>query len=401
MSIQGLRTTMNFVSGQRPLNWREGILLLYPNGKAPLTALTAAMKQNSTDDPEFNWWEKIAPTRRVVVSGVITGAQTGIGLVSGAMQFKVGDVLMAEATGELMRVTAAPTVDTAITAVTRGFGGTTAAGVDPAAVNPNLVDVGSVYEEGSDAPPGVNYDPTKVRNYTQIFRNTLEATRTAMKTRLRTGDAVREAKRECLEIHSIDMERAFFFGKATETVVNSKPARMTGGVLSFIDPTNVLDLSNGGAGTDMLDLENAMYQLFRYGSSEKVVFCGNRAALTINQIVRKNAIMNITPGLKEYGMNVWRLTSPFGDLVFKTHPLFNQMTSGVGYVGMEANCVVLDMSEIIYRNMSDSDTKYETDLQLPGQDSLKSGYLTECGLEVHFPLAHGYIKGLTKAIKDP
>lgn len=401
MTIQGLRTTMNFVTGQRPLNWREGILLLYPNGKAPLTALTAAMKQNSTDDPEFNWWEKIAPTRRVVLSAAITNVQTNIPVVAGAFQYKIGDILMLEATGELMRVTSAPTVDTAITAVTRGFGGGTPAAVDPTTGNPNIIDTGSAYEEGSDAPSGVNFDPTKVRNYTQIFRNTLEATRTAMKTRLRTGDAVREAKRECLEMHSIDMERAFFFGKAIETTVNSKPARMTGGVLSFVDPSNVIDLSNAGAGTDMLDLENAMYTLFRYGSTEKVAFCGNRAALTINQIVRKNATMYITPGIKEYGMNIWRLTSPFGDLVVKSHPLFNQMTSGANYTGMEANLVVLDMAEIIYRNMADSDTKYETDLQLPGQDSLKSGYLTECGLEVHFPLAHGYVKGLTKAIKDP
>jgi hypothetical protein len=392
---------MNFVTGQRPLNWREGILLLYPNGKAPLTALTAAMKQNSTDDPEFNWWEKIAPTRRVVLSAAITNVQTNIPVVAGAFQYKIGDILMLEATGELMRVTSAPTVDTAITAVTRGFGGGTPAAVDPTTGNPNIIDTGSAYEEGSDAPSGVNFDPTKVRNYTQIFRNTLEATRTAMKTRLRTGDAVREAKRECLEMHSIDMERAFFFGKAIETTVNSKPARMTGGVLSFVDPSNVIDLSNAGAGTDMLDLENAMYTLFRYGSTEKVAFCGNRAALTINQIVRKNATMYITPGIKEYGMNIWRLTSPFGDLVVKSHPLFNQMTSGANYTGMEANLVVLDMAEIIYRNMADSDTKYETDLQLPGQDSLKSGYLTECGLEVHFPLAHGYVKGLTKAIKDP
>jgi hypothetical protein len=299
-----------------------------------------------------------------------------------------------------MRVTSSPTVDTSLPAVVRGFGGTTPTAADPATVNPFLVDVGSVYEEGSDAPAGVNYDPTKVRNYTQIFRNTLEATRTAMKTRLRTGDAVREAKRECLEIHSIDMERAFFFGKAVETTVNSKPARMTGGVLSFVDPTNVIDLYQGGTGSDMEDLEQMMYQIFRYGSTEKIGFCGNRAALVINQIVRKNSTMYITPGIKEYGMNVWRLTSPFGDLVIKSHPLFNQMTSGATYVAMESNMVVLDMAEIIYRNMTDSDTKYETDLQLPGQDSLKSGYLTECGLEVHFPLAHAYVKGLTKAVKD-
>ena len=61
-------------------------------------------------------------------------------------------------------------------------------------------------------PTGVNYDPTKKYNYTQIFRNTLEMTRTASKTRLRTGDQVKEAKRECLELHSIEMEKGFIWG---------------------------------------------------------------------------------------------------------------------------------------------------------------------------------------------
>lgn len=54
MAINGLRTTANFVTDQRPKNWRETILLLYPNGKAPLTALTSLMKSEKTDDPEFN-----------------------------------------------------------------------------------------------------------------------------------------------------------------------------------------------------------------------------------------------------------------------------------------------------------------------------------------------------------
>ena len=64
MAIQGLRDTLNFVTDQRPKNWREGILLLEPNGMAPLTGLTSAMSKRVTDDPEFNWWEKSLDDRR-------------------------------------------------------------------------------------------------------------------------------------------------------------------------------------------------------------------------------------------------------------------------------------------------------------------------------------------------
>ena len=40
----GMRGSGDFtVSGQRPKNWREMILYLYPNGDAPLTAILAKM----------------------------------------------------------------------------------------------------------------------------------------------------------------------------------------------------------------------------------------------------------------------------------------------------------------------------------------------------------------------
>ena len=50
--------------------------------------------------------------------------------------------------------------------------------------------------------------------------------------------------------------------------------------------------------------------------------------LAINQIVRNNSQFNIQTGLKEFGMDVSRLITPFGTLVLKTHPLFNQITGG-------------------------------------------------------------------------
>ncbi len=66
MAIQGLRDTSDFtVTGQRPENWREGMLLLDPNGMTPLTGLTSAMKKRVTDDALFHWFEKSLETRRV------------------------------------------------------------------------------------------------------------------------------------------------------------------------------------------------------------------------------------------------------------------------------------------------------------------------------------------------
>lgn len=403
MPIQGLRDSNQFVADARPKNYRELILRLYPNGMAPLTALTNAMSSDSTDDPEYAWWEKALPSQRLALSAAATAVATTLTVAAGAFNFREGHVLRMEKSEELVLVTTDPTADTTLT-VSRQFAGTTAQAIDPAVAgtNPYFHAVGNVNEEGSMPPSGVNYDPTKKYNYTQIFRNTLEMTRTASKTRLRTGDQVKEAKRECLELHSIEMEKGFIWGKRVETTKNGKPMRMTGGIVSFIDPGNVVDLA--GAACDMMTLEAHMKAIFQYGSSEKVGFTGNTALLVVNQIIRKNSSFNIQTGIKEYGMNVSRLVCPFGELVLKTHPLFNQMpggtAGGTAYRSMDSNILVLDMKEIKYRYFSGDDTRYEKKLEPNGMDGMQSGYLTECGLEIHHPLTHYYLKGLTTPGKD-
>lgn len=404
MAIAGLRHTNNFVTDGRPKNWREIILRSYPNGKMPLTGLTSQMKSRSVDDPEFNWWEKKMWAGRVALAADAPATLgTTLTLASGALAFKIGDILLAEQTNEQMRVVANPTVDTTLEVV-RAFAGTSQALVDhdAAGVNPFLLKIGSVYEEGSNSPKGIAYDPVKRFNYTQIFQDTLEMTRTAQKTKLRTGDQVAEAKRECLEQHGISMERAFFWGKRTEGTINGKPARTLGGIVNTIDSNNIATAT--AAGCDMDELEEFMFRMFVRGSDEKVAICGNRALMTINQIVRKNSSYQWSGIIKEYGMNVQRLITPFGTLVFKTHPLFNEMPGGVtaatAYVGWDSACVVLDMKELQYVYLNGSDTMYRPKLEENDLDGMKSGYLTECSMEMHHPDHHFLLKGLIKAAVD-
>jgi hypothetical protein len=152
----------------------------------------------------------------------------------------------------------------------------------------------------------------------------------------------------------------------------------------------------------MLGLEEYMYNAFKYGDSEKMGFCGNRAMLTIQQICRKNSEFQLISGQKEYGMNVSRLTCPFGSIVLKTHPLFNQLvggtTGGSPYYGMESWLFILNMADFVYRYIDD--TKYTTDLELPGTDGKKAGFLTEAGFEIHHPTNHYLIKSLHAAAVD-
>ena len=397
MSIQGLRDTSNFAANERPENWRQMLLMLYPNGKLPLTALTNAMKESSTDDPVFHWWEKALDDRRLVLGASLTAPAAGtvqaltLAAGSNAITFVKNDILLVEETDEQLLVYSDPTSNLAITVV-RGANGTTPTAVtyNGAGVNPNLLNIGSAFEEGSLAPTGVSYDPTERYNYTQIFRRTMEITRTAAKTRLRTVKAVKEARRECLEYIGVDMERAFWLGIRSASVRNNKPVRTSAGIYNQMSAGNISAFTNGQV--DMDSLEVKMEELFREGSSEKVGFCGNKALSAINTAVRKNSSYQFTTGEKEFGMNVSRLVCPHGELVFKTHPLFTQTSGGTNggsaYYSMNTWAFILDMSEIEYRYLTDSDLKYEGDLQAVGQDALKAGYIAECGVELHHPSVH-------------
>jgi hypothetical protein len=418
MAIQGLRDTGNFVANQRPENWREGILMLYPRSaeaaKAPLTALTSRMKEASTNDPYFHWWEKRMQTRRVALTTNLTApaagtVQTIFATGGGFLAFKEGDIFMVESalgsggSPELMQVAQDPTSNTQCQVV-RGVAGTTPATltVAGAGVNPNIICVGSAYEEGSLAPTGVAFDPTDVYNFTQIFRATTEMTRTAMNTNVRTGNAREQAIKECLEIIGVDMERSFFFGRRHTTSKNGKPLRFANGIYAQLDSANKLAATSNTL--KMTQLETWMMQFFAAGSSEKVAFAGNRALLAIQQAVRKNTAYQIFVNEKEYGIKVVKIVSPFGVLVLLSHPLFSQTasgtTGGTDYWGLDAAMFVLDMANIRYRYLKGSDLTFEDELEVPGMDGIKEGYIAECALELNHASTHFFCYNMATGSAD-
>jgi hypothetical protein len=200
------------------------------------------------------------------------------------------------------------------------------------------------------------------------------------------------------------MEYGLIFGERFEDVdgVNGEPRRMTGGIISYIDTNNVVD--QAGVDMDMEDLEDTLLEAFRFGAQEKVGFCGNRALLAIQRIARNNASLEITPTTKEYGMDIRRVFSPYGTLVLKTHPLFNQIqsgtTGGTAYWALDTWLLILDMANLTYRPLRDSDTQYLPDRQSNGIDGLTSEFLTEAGLEIAHGKSHYLLKGMVGGTAD-
>lgn len=428
MAVTGLRGTTSFSAdgtlGRRPENWREMYLSLYPNGQAPLTALLALMPSKSTDDPIYHWFEKELPN----LIGTITGIYTDNGLANAwgaaakaagatayvkmsaadAANFKAGHVITvtAPASGVVasnrfqVLLTAAPVINGASSYLTgvliEAFTSLASASYTTAAVT------GTAHPEGDTSGVSIAYDPSEFSNYTQIFRDSLEATRTAKKTRLRTGDAVAQAKKECLEIHSIGMERAFFMNAAkyVTTGSNGQPLRITGGIRGAIT-TNRWDMRVDGSVANGLGTTWAttaadaaktynylmvlLEQIFRYGSNEKIGFTGSGALLALQQVLQMmpSSQVQLSPTTMAYGFKVQELVTPFGTLLLKNHPLFTLDAA------WRNDMFILDTNKLTYRYVDD--TKYLPNRQANDLDGEKSEYLTECGLELGFEKTHAYI----------
>lgn len=421
MAVLGMRGNGDWSDDQRPKNWREKILFLYPNGDAPLTAILSMMSSESTDDPEFNWWTKGLATQAATVASVYTEATftteytTGgvagdtlyckVDSTANAKQFRPGHQVLLRNTDNYADdcnakvVSVTPNGASSQIAVTLLEDDPTTTGI---ADCDRILVIGNINPEGGVMPQAIAYDPTKYYNYTQIFRTPLSITRTARKTRLRTGDQYKEAKREALELHSIEMEKAFLWGIKTEgTGDNGKPERTTAGLVrTIIDNSGnvsnfVTETDATYAGKTWLEageewLDNELTEIFRYGGQDRMAFCGTTTINAINKLVKEYGNYQLQAGTAEYGINVMTWITPFGRIHMKTHPLFSWESSE------RANMVVFDPKDIKYRYIDDTTFYKEGEMQNTGRgriDGTDEEYLTEAGLEFHHYSKTGFLTG--------
>jgi Family of unknown function (DUF5309) len=388
MPVLGMAGTGAFSADSRPKNYRQSIILLEPNTKAPLTAIMSRLKEEQTDDPEFKVFLKALPVQRALGSGAQLSTATTINLQgsgAGAI-FKAGHAVLNERTLEVMWVTANPTSPYNSITVVRGKGSTAAALND----GDGLLIIGSSHQEGAAIPLAIGSDPAVTANFTQIFRDVLHLTGTAVATRMRwaEGGPTKEFQREALELHAIGMERAFFFGTGVEDTSGAQPQRTTKGILAFLT-TNVTDFT---AGVSIDGWENFLESVFKNGSSEKAFFCGSRALNVLNKLARAHYTINATPTSDTYGQKMTTWITPFGMLQVIQHPLFSENAT------FQSWGFAVDPKFLVYRYLRGRDTDYKENRQNSGDDSRKDEWLTEAGLELQHEKAHGVAKTMSAAI---
>jgi len=384
MAIQGVRGTGEFATDFRPKNYRELFTLLEPNGNAPLNALLSFGSSEGTDDPEYKNFRDELPDRKLTVNGAVASDTTTSITVDASDDNKFavnGAIVVNSGTGEVMRVTA-DTTGTTLT-VARNIGGTTHQIAD----NAELFVAGFAAAENDDVGTPITFDATVASNYTQIFRTAFGVSNTLKSTYLRTGDKEDEAMTKALKLHMSDIERAMFFGiKAEDNGSSATPRRYTGGLINTL--TTVIDCDSdidgdGSMNESQFD-EELIKTVFKYGSKEKIAFCGYKVAAHLQEFGKDRWRPESVQGA--YGVNLTRYNTFAGDLMVHLHPQFRQIP------GMDDAMVIVDFPYLKYRYLEGRDTALYENRQGNGVDGAIHEYLTECGLELLQDKTHTYIK---------
>lgn len=423
----GVRGNLTWATGERPQSYREGILYMFPNGMAPLTALLSRLPKEKVDDYQFHWFQKNLPEQGGAVTNVYDDAAmtTAYAADTDAAAGTTVYIKVAEAVAKefrplhlaLLRDESEYTNDVhgKVTNVNingansqiavqllEADGGT---GRASDLSDCDRIDVyGDLNPQGGTLPTPISYRPEKLTNYTQIFRQPFITTRTAAATRLRTGNSKLELKRESLELHSIQMEKSLIFGIPTENVgENAEPETTTAGLIYMINTFasgNIWDYTQETAArfaskswdeAGELWLETRLEEIFRYGRQEKLAYCGSGALLGIQQLAKLYGTIQISVGQAAFGIAVVRWITPFGTLILKTHPLFSQKA-------VDRNrMIIFEPENLKTRNILDTThlkDASEKKTNEVGFDGTTEEFMTEMGVEFHHPLSFGMLNGV-------
>lgn len=365
--------------GRLKIDMAQDIAYLAPS-ETPFTALIKNIKKEKCMSPKFEWLERDQEARWDainLIAGYVAGA-TSIVVDNGAY-FRAGMLVKVPRTGEVLLVTA---IATNTLTIVRGFGETSAAALVD---NDPLLIIGNTNEEFASAPGDAGGSPTSVFNYTQIFRTPFAVSNTANASATYGGKLITQEQKVHGVDHMRDMERALLFGERKEDLTGSAPKRATRGLLKFLNE----NVKSSAGQLSELAFNTWLQDVFAYGESTKTLFASPLLVSVISTWAT-GKLQTVPEAKAKYGIEVVKYISAHGQLNIIKQPNFE----GAIYGGYGA---IVDLSKITYKNLEGRDTSLKTNIQSNDADGRRDEYLSEVGLKVENPKAHGVIIGVTGA----
>lgn len=406
-SVATLATSATPLHADIPVkDFGTAILRYMEGGSAPFFAILSAMQTVTADNVEHGYYGKgnILPKVKVTVAAV-AGDTTFTS--DDTSKIVKGMVLQVPTTGENILVTSVVSA-TSFTG-TRAFG-TVAAGA--VALNETLIQIGNAYEEAANRAPAYSWNPVQFKNYTQIFRNGWAVSGSASAIKHIVGDGhVAENKRDCMWLHSSDIEKSILFGQKKSTTQNGRPLRAMEGVRYNVgDLTNYPDsyaatnVFAAGGTTNWTQLEAMLeptlnQQMADATTSKRTIFAGSKAIQVINNICRLNGQMELMPRQSNFGIQVRTLYTARGEFNIVEHPLLNMNATWA------AMAFVLDLNAFRLAYLGNRKTKdisynYVDGALKPvdnGTDAVGGELLTEVTIEHRNTAGNAVITGFTAA----
>ena len=365
-TILGLRGTGDFVTGERPESWHEGILYIWPHGKAPLLALLSKGKKEKVSDWKIHWFEQdLVATREITVSDYDT--TNHIVTFSAVAPVTVGTVLK-QLDSDMITIRLTTKINDKKWYYTVLNG--TESNLD---TNVKLTVIGNAHKEGAQIPEAYSVQPTPQENYCQIFRVPVKVSRTAKQTKLRTGDLIAREKKEKLHMIGMDIEMAMLHGYGS----SSEPRTMKG----IYELLAAGGYTTSGASLTLSAFWDILATVFAYGSPQKVAFGGAKAIKKLVELVEGK--IYVEPVVNVYGISLSRWVTPWGELLIKPHPLMT------GNSQLTDDLIIVDFEHMTYCYLQDIEyVDYKNNL---GYDATIGEYIAECCIRLDNLRAHHYV----------
>jgi hypothetical protein len=327
-------------------------------------------KTKNCGNPKFEWFNKDVGTPLTNAAAGASANATTLNVTAGdGVMFTKNDLIYNRNTNEVMLVT---DVTTDALTIVRGLG-TSTEGTSGEAITAEdvIVLVSSAFPEGSVAPDAMQFKPQEHFNYTQIFKQTIENSKTNEATEYYGNiNKMSSQQKDSFDEYLLRKSRAYFLGQRTiRTDSSGRPQRTTGGLDYFIK-TNVMVKKAFGYPLFMDFAERA----YSYGGDEKIFICNPAMATLIQKEVLANKIsMEVSPKTKEFGINIRRLQTVSGAMDILVDHTMRQIYQFPTGFALETDLI----EEMVLR----PDT-WETGIQDKDVDGLKDQIIGEAGLKV-------------------
>jgi len=346
---------------------------LYDANIAPFTHLMRMIKVRPVNGPYYYWYDDEYVPEWTTASAEAGIGDTTIDVETGTgAYFTGGDIILHPASGCIHRVVS---VTGDVLTVVRAVGTTSDAKISN---GDNLFKIGESFAENTLAPAAVVTKVVKRDNYTQIFKKTVEESRTSMMTEKWTGPERARQRVKKLKLMKIDMEKSALWSEPYEDTSGSTPIRTTGGIFNVIPASNVYDANaHSGGALSEAGWRSMTRDMWRYVSSG-VLYCFTSSLVCSRLDTWAAGGLQLLPEEKTYGVRINRYVTNLGELRIIYHHLFiNNYASQALFVDLD-NCY--------YRPMLD--ITLTIDVQTPGQDGVKDEWKAEAGFQFAMAKSH-------------